>query len=930
MNQNSQPRNNAQIANDVYEKWSLAQATLDEAIGFAKQLEAPKLFYLLAADMERRWKSGDRVSVSRYLDDYSALKNDPVHAGMLATVECDLRFESNQSPVPEAYYDQFPDAKDELRRIQLDWNKKQTPQILPPIDPTRGNRNPHSNTRQVAGYEILEVLGRGGMGVVYKARDLNLHRIVALKVILGREHASPEQRIRFRIEAENVAALSHPNIVEIHELGEHNSQPYFTLSFVEGGTLAQRIKNNPMPPRIAAALVEKLANAISYANGQGVIHRDLKPANILLSKSNEPEPMIADFGLAKDLTKTDLTDSDAILGTIAYMAPEQTQSPTPRAAPTIDIYGLGTILYDSLTGKPLFSSDNNIDLLEKVREQQPHWPKAVLGRHSLDVVTICNKALAKEPAKRYATAKDLADDLRRYLDRKPILARRTGRIERAVKWSKRHPAVAALYVVVAFSIFGLASALYVINEERKDAINARNQADIAKNQADNAKNQAVVAQESEHQRLLQVRKLAREVIFDLLPVLERLPGATHIRKSLATATVDRLEELQKLAIDDPSLLHDLVRAYHRLGDVQGHPAKSNYGDSNAALNSYRMALSIIDESLIPSDLANFDYKADRARIFEKTGDVLKVQGKLPESLASYESARQIWLKLVADRPENDAYHISLAGNWGRVGDWNMRNQQIDEALKNFLESSNITAKLVERNRTSENLANLALTQDKLGVAYRDRKQNDLALSRFREALTIRLDLVKGRPDDADYQDSLAISWQHVGTIQVVLEQTTDALDSYRNCLEIYRRLSHADANDVRSRRNLGTVGSLIGDLLFNANERQQAWESYLEASDHALWLHERDKANAQFLDDLAISYFKLASVRTAFGEDEKLSKNDRLVHWREASNLAKEALTIFQALKGAGKLAATSVAAPKMLTDMLVDCNKHIKQLEKN
>jgi WD40 repeat protein/tRNA A-37 threonylcarbamoyl transferase component Bud32 len=316
---------------------------------------------------------------------------------------------------------------------------------------------------QVPGYEILGVLGRGGMSVVYQARQRRLNRLVALKMIRAGEQDDPELLARFRREAEAVAQLAHPNIVQIHEVGERDGRPYFSLEFVAGGTLAQKLAGAPLPPRQAAGLAERLARAMHAAHRRGIIHRDLKPSNVLLAggdpatgEAGPGEPKITDFGLAKQLDADDgRTRTGIVMGTPGYMAPEQAGGRVKDIGPAADVYALGAVLYEMLTGRPPFLGETTLDTLALVRSQEPVPPSRLQPKVPRDLETICLKCLAKEPWQRYTSAEALAEDLRRFLAGEPIVARPSGLLARVTKWARRRPAVAALILVTAVAVLAV-------------------------------------------------------------------------------------------------------------------------------------------------------------------------------------------------------------------------------------------------------------------------------------------------------------------------------------------------------------------------------------------------------------------------------------------------------------------------------------------
>ena len=346
-----------------------------------------------------------------------------------------------------------------MRRVLADLDSlfpphEATPPPTPPpheaTPPPEGAALPH-----IPGYAVEAVLGYGGMGVVYQARHLRLNRPVALKMLLSGAYARPDELERFLREAEAVAGLRHPNIVQVYDVGDADGRPYFTMELVEGGSLAQQIQGAPQPVQKAAALTATLADAVHAAHQSGIVHRDLKPGNVLLTADGTPK--VTDFGLARRLEGGGrLTLSGAPMGTPSYMAPEQARGDKEAIGPTADVYALGAILYELLTGRPPFRAATAAETLQQVISQEPAPPSRVNDNVPRDLETICLKCLHKESGRRYPSARDLSEDIRRFLEGKPIRARPVGAVERAMKWARRRPAavllIAALPVMAGAAV----------------------------------------------------------------------------------------------------------------------------------------------------------------------------------------------------------------------------------------------------------------------------------------------------------------------------------------------------------------------------------------------------------------------------------------------------------------------------------------------
>jgi serine/threonine protein kinase/Flp pilus assembly protein TadD len=545
------------------------------------------------------------------------------------------------------------------------------------------------------GYEILEELGRGGMGVVYKARHLGLKRLVALKMILSAEHAGADELARFRAEAEAIARLQHPNIVQVYDIGEHNGKPYFALEFVSCGSLAACLHGEPQPPREAAHLLETLARAIDVAHQQGIVHRDLKPANVLLQRKSETrnpksdtkrdgtdsdfefrisdfEPKVSDFGLAKQLDDdTGRTRTGAIMGTPSYMAPEQAAGEVHAIGPATDTYALGAILYELLTGRPPFRGACVLDTLEQVRTQDAVPPSRLIARLPRDLETIGLKCLDKDPARRYSSAAALADDLRRYLDDRPILARPAGRWEQLRKFTRRKKllvaSVTAVILALVLGIIGTSLGMARAWVAEKEALENLDRAveaekimrrDLARSHWDNAR---LAAGHGRWREALALFDRALEAGYEdeVAVEMQKLTALLALHETqLAQDQIALLARRSDLGDRESSLL--LARGSLALGEWSGQ---------QAALADVRLAL----QKGLPADEAAYaqallaDWPQDAARHLRQA---LALNPSHPEarqhllpvlfSLGHFEECRQEANTLLAFFPEDPSPKVFLA------------------------------------------------------------------------------------------------------------------------------------------------------------------------------------------------------------------------------------------------------------------------------
>jgi tetratricopeptide (TPR) repeat protein len=509
---------------------------------------------------------------------------------------------------------------------------------------------------QVPGYDLLGRLGRGGMGVVYQARHQRLRRLTALKMIRGGAAAGPDELARFRAESEAIARLQHPHIVQIFEVGEYDGLPFFALEFCPGGALDRKLAGTPLPAADAAELVEQLARAMHAAHQKGILHRDLKPGNVLLAEDGTPK--ISDFGLAKQLDPEpvapgqaptgSLTQSGAVVGTPSYMAPEQASGQGKALGPACDIYALGAILYECLTGRPPHKGATMLDTLWQVRQQEPVPPARLNPRVPRDLDTVCLTCLAKEPARRYTTALALAEDLCRFQAGEPIVARPIGRLERLAKWARRRPAVAALTGGLAAALLALLAALttgivlttaaldqartaeQVAETRRVEAERASTERELARQAAVTekiqARNSEASAKQSDQkaqkrsQQLENTNRIVLSILHDLNPRLEKrggLPLLVQLGQHLEKAA----DLLQGDAVGDPLTVARLQR---ELGQTL-----LNLGYTEQAIKVFAAARQCFEAELDPDH-------PDLLGCLNELAAAFQAQGQLARALPLYE------------------------------------------------------------------------------------------------------------------------------------------------------------------------------------------------------------------------------------------------------------------------------------------------------
>jgi serine/threonine-protein kinase len=749
---------------------------------------------------EVAWRNGRRPLLEEYLDVFHELER-PVLFRELLVVELQLRRGTGERPDPAEYLSRFtPFAKEIDRAFTL--AAPSLDSTDPSLDETRSL--PSNDTRtlervtpdfetpdfrvtdlpvpssdralpQIDGYEILGLLGRGGMGVVYRARQVGLDRLAALKMLLAGAHARPEELARFRAEALAVARIKHENIVEIYQVGEHDGLPFFSLEFVAGGTLGQKIAGAPQPLAESAHMVETLARAMHVAHGLGIIHRDLKPANVLLTPDGTPK--IADFGLARRLeTDSGETSSGMILGTPTYMAPEQARGTTKAAGPQADQYSLGAMLYTMLSGRPPFQGTTVVETLALVCGEEPVPLSRLLGKMPRDLETICLKCLEKDPDNRYPDCATLADDLRRFQEGRPIWARPVSAPERAWRWCLRNRNVAALLATVFSLLTALGGISFVASlmlaSEQARTETQRKQAVAAKDLAEKnavAEKAARGQAEANHRLASDQARAAIDTIRELTTKVDNTLGdrasVQPVRRTILAVASTNLRKVAKIGDDARLVDRTLARIHQLMGDL----ARS-VGNSTEALAEYQQAFAIVQAvaKAAPGDPTT---PRNLAAARNNLGDLYLNHRDDPAT------ARQLYTEALADRkawhafyPDNDETRTALATQYALLAITSLRQGNPAQARSELEESARWRDQVSEPTRKSPGFRrDQAGLFDRLGEAALKLGDPEAARQHYQKALEIRETLAREAPDQNGPGRDLALSLNHLGSLNLFLE-----------------------------------------------------------------------------------------------------------------------------------------------------------------
>jgi tetratricopeptide (TPR) repeat protein len=771
---------------------------------------------------EAAWSSGEPPDLSTFLAEASGAVRAALFRELLA-LDLAARRALGESPEPRDYRERFPDDHEAIDAA-FATDRQTLPSgpgniglgttgfdvAAPRPGPARIDPAALGALRE-AGYEVLEELGRGGMGIVYLARKLALNRLCALKMIRAGGHAGPAALARFRSEAEAVARLRHPGIVQVYHVGEADTLPYIELEYLPGGGLDKRLDGTPWPAPAAAGLVEVLARAIAEAHRQGVVHRDLKPANILLDP--EGRPKVADFGLAKFLDSDDgPTRTQAILGTPCYMAPEQAGGDSRAVGPTADAYALGAILYELVTGRPPFRAATALGTLAQIKESDPVPPSRIQPGLPRDIDTICLKCLEKAPARRYATADALAEDLRRFLAGETILARPASTREKAWAWARRRPASATAAAIVAAMVpIVLGGGLYYNAQLRaavRQARSAQHAADEQRNLALKALEQLVSTDREEPGRSPAARSLRRRQLATAVLVLGDLArGAEETAPDLNRAVAhQKLGDIFRQVGQTAEARGQYNRA-RTLAEGLAEPARrdvateeclrgAGFGLSMLELQAgqYRIAIDhlrrvvALSESIERAAPARDGARQARLEAYLQLGRAHAFAGDMAEAKRWFQAMNELARRWVADGTADLQVKDLLSASDRKLGDVGKLTGDPEEARRNYLQAIAIAREVVAAdpgNPTFKGHLATAL-HDLAGVAAAGRRPDE-ARALFQEAVRLFAEQAAADPEDPTAQSWALRAQFDLGGLERDQGRFAEAADHFR---QVYARLLH--------------------------------------------------------------------------------------------------------------------------------------------
>jgi tetratricopeptide (TPR) repeat protein len=723
-----------------------------------------------------------------------------------------------------------------------------------PSDPT-SPRTAHGDPAlpSLPGFQVMEELGRGGVGVVYRVIERKLNRPAALKVLATGAFAGPEELSRFFQEAHTLARVQHPNIVSIHHFEEGAGAPYFVMEYVSGGSLAQKWQAKPQSPSVAARLVAVVARAVHHAHQEGVVHRDLKPANVLLTE--EGTPKISDFGLARRLeVEVGPTCTGAVLGTPSYMAPEQAAGKRGTVGPKADVYALGALLYEGLTGRPPFLGETHLDTLAQVRGHDPVPPRKLQPQAPRDLETIALKCLEKEPTRRYGTAEELAKDLERWLAGEPVQARRIGRADRLWRWCRRNPAfaslIAAATVFLSVVVGGTVVSNVLIRREQEQT-------------------KAAYRAEAEQRGKAQVNsQKARKAVDDMYTEvaekwLPHEPRMEPVRRAFLLKALQFYQELAQEEEKDPTVRRETARLWGRVGNIE-----RILGEHGKAEKAYRQAITHLEA--LAADFPNDPiYRADLAGSYFNLGTLANT-GRLPEAETVYSQAITRWQKLADESPSEPKYQDELAGTIFSLAQLRHNNGRLPEAEHDFGRALSLQEELVAKHSKNVDYKQaLAKTRINLGLLLAATGRRDKAKKSYEEALSQLEKMPKDYPVEPAYRHSLAMGLHNLGVLLAERGSFQEAEEAYRRAIGLGQKLASDFPAIPQYRQTLAKHFTSLGNLLADTDRQIPALDFHRQAIDLQENLVTIFPKVPEYRQELSISLSNAATVLVATKQREE-------------------------------------------------------------
>ncbi|HEY3662037.1 MAG TPA: serine/threonine-protein kinase [Chthoniobacterales bacterium] len=736
-------------------------------------------------------------------------------------------------------------------------------------------------------YRIISLLGEGGMGEVYLADDTHFGRQVAIKLI--KQGFGTREFIRhFRQEERILAALTHPNIARLYGGAvTDKGLPYFVMEYVEGIPLETYSSQHALGIRDRLSLFRKVCAAVSYAHQNLVIHRDLKPANIRVTA--EGEPKLLDFGIARLLDPTTAeTDNRTVTSahamTPGYASPEQRRG--DRMTTASDVYSLGVVLYELLAGKkPGIRKDGEPEL----------------QKLDADLDNIILKALRPEAERRYSSVGQFSEDIRRYLEGLPIIARKDTFSYRTSKFVGRHKIALAVTASVALLLIGATI--------------------VATWEAHRANQERVLAE----RHFQEVRRLANSLMFEIHDSVKDLAGSTPTRRLIVSRALEYLDGLSHDAGGNSALQRELATAYEKIGDIQGNPYSANIGDTNGALTSYRKALQIRES--IPSSDTTTDTQMELGRTYRALGDIMDQKGDVGQTIRYYRRSLQIFSQLAGSEPKNPAVQDELARAYETLGDGLGRAVNSEaEILVSYRKSLGICEELLrEDNSSAKRKRAVAINLMKIGGAM-DSHQPE-AIAALRKGVATLESIAAANPTNGRAQREVGWGYKQLGTTQVAADDFPGAVESLRKSLAIKETAAAADPQNAQANFDLASGHVDLAEALSATGDQAQAVAQARQGITIVTALLAADPTNAIYSRNLAIYEEKLGDAFARSGEDKNGLTAQRTRAWSDARESYAKAETIFATLRDHGTLPPADAGQPQKLAALVARCEQAVQQL---